>query len=154
MNCTLINIISEPTFWAIMILIFAIAELVTTSLTCIWFAGGAVISLIISIVKGPVWLQIIAFFIVSILLIILTRPFAKEYLNAKTVKTNLDNIIDKKVTVIETIDNKKNTGKIRIGDIEWSARNANENEIIEKGEEVIIRKIIGVTVYVVPYIVK
>ena len=45
--------------WLLMAAIFIVIELVTLGLTTIWFAGGALLALLIAMIGGPLWLQIL-----------------------------------------------------------------------------------------------
>ena len=74
--------------WLILLAILLVIEIITLGLTTIWFAGGAFVAFLIALLKGPVWLQILAFLVVSILLLIFTRPVAMRYMNKNVKKTN------------------------------------------------------------------
>ena len=42
--------------WIALIIIFAVVEIITVGLTSIWFAGGAVVALLVDAAGlGPVW---------------------------------------------------------------------------------------------------
>lgn len=50
--------------WIALIIIFAVVEIITVGLTSIWFAGGAVVALLVDAAGlGPVW-QFAAFVVV------------------------------------------------------------------------------------------
>lgn len=54
--------------WIALIIIFAVVEIITVGLTSIWFAGGAVVALLVDAAGlGPVW-QFAAFVVVSVIL--------------------------------------------------------------------------------------
>ena len=74
--------------WVAAIAVFVVVELATTALTTIWFAGGALAALLITAAGFPVWAQAVTFLVVSMALLVLTRPLANKYFNKKTVKTN------------------------------------------------------------------
>ena len=65
-------------FWLILLIVFVVAESITTTLVSIWFAGGALVSLIMFIAGASVSQQIIGFAIASAVLLILTRPFVRK----------------------------------------------------------------------------
>ena len=62
--------------WLLVFTAFLVLELVTVSLTSIWFAGGALGGLVVRLLGGSVQFQLFAFVAVSFLLLILVRPFA------------------------------------------------------------------------------
>lgn len=136
--------------WLALVILFVVVELISLGLTSIWFAAGALVAGIVAMVGGPFWLQVILFMVVSAVLLACTRGFAKRHLDNKIEKTNAEGLVGKSSIVIETIDNASSTGKIRIGDIEWTARAVNETQVIPKDSKVIIREIKGVKCMVEP----
>ena len=100
----------ESVIWLGLILVFLIVEIITVGLTSIWLAGGALVALILNQLGVNLIWQIVAFFVVSVVLMVFTRPFAKKYINAGRTKTNYESIIGKTAKVTETIDNLKETG--------------------------------------------
>ena len=59
--------VSTIVFWLIIALIMLIVEALTAGLTTIWFAGGAFAALVCALLDLPIAVQIVIFFIVSIL---------------------------------------------------------------------------------------
>ncbi len=139
----------ETMFWLIMIVIFVVAEIVTVGLTSIWFAGGALVSLICSALGMDFFWQIIVFVVVSVILLIFTRPWAMKFLKPRLVKTNYESAIEKKVCLTEAVDNIKGTGAAMLNGQEWTARAYEEGKTFEAGEIVVVKEIRGVTMYVV-----
>lgn len=134
-------------FWSILIVVFAVVELATIGLASIWFALGALIALLVTLLKAALWLQIAVFIIVSVATLILTRPLAKKYLNARTQRTNADRVIGSEAIVTETINNTQGTGEVRCDGKSWSARSA-KGEEIEVGATVAVIEISGVKLIV------
>lgn len=137
-------------YWLIAGAVLCVLEMITITLTCIWFAGGAVVAAIAAQIGLPLIVQLIIFAIVSVVLLIMTRPIAARYVNEQTKKTNVDALVGQHQTVAETIDPTKNQGKIIIGDVEWGAKPADGRSIIEEGTEVVITEISGVKLVVEP----
>ena len=96
----------------------------------------------------PLWSQIIAFVIVSVILLILTRPWALKYLNSRTVRTNADSLIGQTALVKETINNMESKGLVQLNGQDWTARSFEAGEIIPEGSEVIVKEIRGVKLIV------
>lgn len=65
-------------YWLGAAAIFVVIEIITMGLTTIWFAGGALVGAVMAAFSLPLWSQIIAFVIVSVILLILTRPWGIE----------------------------------------------------------------------------
>lgn len=136
--------------WLALVIIFFIAEIITMGLTSIWFAAGALLAGISAMLGAPIWVQCLIFIVVTAVTLACTRKFAKRFIDNKLEKTNAEELIGKTSVVIETVDNAKATGKIKIRDIEWSARSLNETQEIKEGTKVIIREIRGVKCIVEP----
>ena len=84
------------------------------------------------------------FVLVSVVLLLLTRPLAKKYINERAAKTNKDTIPGRTAIVTEEVNNLAATGRVTIDGLPWTARAATEEEIIPVGEEVVVEKIEGV----------
>lgn len=141
--------VSAPMIWLIVFIISAIVEGCTAALVSIWFMGGALISLILSLLKVPFTIQVIVFFVSSALLLLLTRPIAKKWLKVGVNKTNLDQVIGKRAKVTETINNGESTGEVYIEGKHWTARNIDDTaDPIEVGSFVKINSIQGVKLLV------
>lgn len=135
-------------FWLVLFVILLIVEIFTMGLTTIWFAGGALIAFILAYV-GFTWpIQLIAFLLVSIGLLVLTRPVALKYFNRERQKTNAESLIGKKAIVLETIDTLHGVGRVEVNGMEWSAKTDDSEEQIESGKVVIIEGIQGVKLIV------
>lgn len=129
--------------WLIVLVVCLIVEFATLGLASIWFAGGALLAMLIALIGGPLWLQILVFLVTSIVLLVFTRPIATKYFNKNRIKTNVESIAGRQAIVTETIDNIKGMGQIVTGGMEWTARSFNDS-IIEEGAVVTIERIEGV----------
>lgn len=135
-------------FWLVSMIALFVIEAVTVNLVTIWFAFGALAALVVSLVGGPLWLQIILFIVVTIVTLIPTRALAKKYFNkGKHQPTNADMVIGQLCTVTEDIDNLSGTGAVRCMGKEWSARSGN-GEAVPKGTVVTAVAIEGVKLIV------
>lgn len=138
---------SEAIGWLILLILLILIEIATLGLTTIWFAGGALIAFIAALLGFDFVVQIILFFILSVILLIFTRPVAVKYFNSNRVPTNTESLIGTRAKVTEAIDNISNQGTVLINGLEWTAR-ATDNRIIPAGAIVKIVKITGVKVIV------
>ncbi len=136
-------------FWAVAVVAFIILELATVGLASIWFALGALCALIAALLGAPLWLQIVWFVIVSVATLLLTRPLAKKYINAKATATNADRVIGHRAVVKEHIDELAGTGAVLADGKIWSARTA-DGSTVEPGTVVTVREIRGVKLIVDP----
>ena len=131
-------------FWLILMVICIVFEIATVGLVSIWFAGGALIACFLAMANIHVVIQVIVFLVVSLLLLIVTKPMAKEWINKDRVRTNYEGIIGKVVRVTERVDNINETGTALINGQEWTARSKNDNIILEQGEVAQVVNISGV----------
>ena len=127
-----------------------VIEAATMGLTTIWFTGGALIALMVEMLNGSVYLQILAFLIISLSLLCFTRPLAVKYFNRERTRTNLDGLIGKQAVVIVSIHNLNETGRVVVEGKEWMARSADAARTFEEGEIVRIQSIQGVKLMVEP----
>ena len=130
--------------WLIAMIVLLIIEAVVPGLISIWFALGALAALVAALFHAPFWLQVVWFLVVSILTLLLTRPFVKKYVNNRVTPTNADMVIGKEAVVTEAIDNLQEKGAVRLEGKIWTARMADENAGAEVGETVRILRIEGV----------
>ena len=136
-------------FWIVLALAFLVIELGTVTLVSLWFVGGALAAMGAALLGWDLWIQVLIFAGVSLILLLLIRPFFKKYVDPHKVKTNVDALIGKQAIVIEPINNLAAVGAIRLDGVIWSARSA-ENTLIPAGTVVIIQAIEGVKAIVKP----
>ena len=126
-------------YWLIAAFILVIIEICTAGFGSICFAFGAGFSALTAYLGGGYVWQLIVFAAVSLLTFIFLRPVIIRLLerNSKDVKTNVDALIGRKAVVSETIDHRAHTGRVAVDGDDWKAV-AEDDTVIEKGEEVII----------------
>ena len=134
--------------WLIALVAFIAVEIATMGLTTIWFAGGALVALVLALVKASFYVQLGAFLVISIVLLVCTRPLAVKFFNQKREKTNVDSMIGKQAIVLAQIDNLKEEGQVILNGMEWSARAYEEGCIIPAGAVVEVKEIRGVKLIV------
>ncbi|MBQ8688519.1 MAG: NfeD family protein [Ruminococcus sp.] len=134
--------------WLIALVFLVVIEISTMGLTTIWFAAGALAATIAASLGAPLYLQIALFLIVSVLMLVFTRPIAVKYFNQDREKTNVDSVIGKKGIVTGAIDNLLGCGQVTLNGLEWTARSASEDLKIPEGSVVIVRDIQGVKLIV------
>lgn len=138
----------DPLLWLVILAIFLIIEAVTVGLVTVWFAGGALLAAIASAAGADIIVQWILFLIVSLILLIFTRPLAVRYMKRGVTRTNVNSLIGKRAVVIQKIDNLSQMGQVRIKDIEWMARTESDEETIPEKSVVEIEAVQGVKLIV------
>ena len=123
--------------WLAVMIMALVCEGITTALVSIWFAPGAVVSMILAALEVRIWIQSVVFFAVSVVSVIVFQAlFRKKLAKGKKVATNTDRLIGEKAVVSEKIDNIRAEGCIKINGQLWSALSEDgniifENEIVE-----------------------
>ena len=136
-----------PLIWVGAMVIFGIMEAVTVGLTSLWFVVGSLGGLVVSMLNGPIWLQLVVFFVVSIACMIAARPLVVKYINQTTIATNADRVLGATARVTETIDNTVPVGAVYVDGKTWSARSETE-EVIAVGTMVRVTRMEGVRLFV------
>lgn len=131
-------------FWFCLFLALFILEVMTINLVSIWFAIGAVFAFFTSLLVDNFLVELFVFIIVSIITLIITKPFLKRVKTKRGESTNADRIINQKALVVKDI-RKYELGEVKVLGNRWTAISDEEFSI---GEEVIVDKIEGVKVWV------
>ena len=114
--------ISWVAVWGIALVVFLGLEAITLGITSIWFASGALVSMLAAMLKAPEWLQFLLFVLVSAVTLMITRPLVAKYINNNRQATNADRVIGMTGRVIEQVDNVLSTGQVSVGGKIWTAR--------------------------------
>lgn len=138
-----------PFIWLGIALLMGVLEVSTSQLISVWFVLGALGGAVTCIFTDNIIIQIAVFVAVSVLSLIVTRPFVNKIKKVPQVATNADMNIGKVVKVIKDIDNSNSTGEVKIDDVIWTARTL-DNSVVKKGEEVVIKSIEGIKLMVLP----
>ena len=133
-------------FWAAMFVTALIVESQTAEMVAIWFLPGTLVSLILSLLGVPLWIQWIVFVVLSAILLVLAFKFFRRLIlkNVGKAKTDTDLLIGKSARVEEEIVNSEMKGAVKIDGKVWSARMANASETAVPGEFVTVLRIEGV----------
>lgn len=135
--------------WIILAVAFLVVEFGTVALISLWFVVGALAALAACLLGAALWLQVLLFALVSLLMLLLLRPFLRRYVDPHKVPTNVDAVIGREGVVTETIDNIQGTGAVRLGGMTWTARTA-DGSALPVDAIVAVRAVEGVKLIVVP----
>lgn len=135
--------------WIGLIVVFGIAEAATAGLVSIWFVLGSVAGLVAAVCGGNIWVQVIAFFVVSIAALIATRPLVKRWSQRAVRPTNLDQVIGQTARVTEAIDNTVPRGAVYVQGKTWTAR-SESGDPIPADTLVTVDRMEGVKLFVSP----
>lgn len=134
--------------WIALTIVFAVIEALTLQVVTIWFAVGSVGAIIANVVHASPLIQLIVFVALSILTLLIARPYLKKFTKTKVQPTNADVCIGKQAVVTEEINNTLSTGQAKIRGIVWTARSADDGVVIPAGATVTVKSIEGVKLIV------
>lgn len=134
--------------WLIAAGVFFVAEMITTGFLIFWLGIGSILAMLTSFITNSIFIQTAVFVISSVLLIPLTKPLVKKYIDTgKSTVTNAYGVIGKIGIVTVDIDAIEATGQVKVNGEIWSAK-ADTN--IPKGTKVEVLRIDGVKLIVTP----
>jgi membrane protein implicated in regulation of membrane protease activity len=139
--------------WAVWVVV-AVAmlgiEATTSSFFTIYFAVSAAIVAVLALLGIPVAVQIIAFGLLGVGGLVLTRPALMRAAGASTpaVPTGVD-AMRGRIGVVTKPIGELDPGQVKIGGETWSARSYFEHEPIELGTRVEVVEVKGVTALVI-----
>lgn len=134
--------------WLILSGLMFIIEIFTAGFLVFWFGVAGLCAMVLSFFTDSLLIQIITFIIISVILLIGTKPLINKYvLKEKMVNTNVYTVIGKTAIVTTEINITKGIGQIKVGSDIWAAVSEN-SEIIPVGTQVEILKVEGVKVIV------
>lgn len=115
-------------FWLGVMLLCIVIEAATFALTTVWGAISAFVMIFVSRTNMPLKWQLILFLVLTIVLVLTTRPFAVKKLKLGKDKTNVNSMEGQEVLVTKRISRfEKGEVKAKNGVI-WSAKNADEQD--------------------------
>ena len=132
--------------WAIWLGVFVLAlviEAIGTDLVSIWFAAGALVALIVSLIPGvDWWVELIIFMVISIASLLCFRPLVHKYLRRDLINSNIDEMKGKKGLLVEKID-LLHQGVCKINDVRWTAIATDDKTKIPAGSIVEVLAVSG-----------
>ena len=131
--------------WGLIAVASLIVEAITTEMVSCWFAPGAIVAMVMSGYRVPLWGQILTFLVISAVLLLLARLWFKKHpIKVKGEDLNADSLIGETGIVQEEINNLSEKGSVRIRSLIWTARSEKDETVIPTGTLVRIREIHGV----------
>lgn len=118
-----------PWFWLGIMVLCLVFEEVTFSLTTVWAALSALLMIFLSRTGLPLRWQLLIFFLVTILLLAFTRPFAVKKLRLGRLATNVNSLDGQEVLVVKKIT-KFEKGEVKASNgVLWTALGEGSDEI-------------------------
>jgi membrane protein implicated in regulation of membrane protease activity len=136
--------------WLVLLVVFLIVEALTLGLATIWFAGGALAAILVSLITNNVFIQAAVMIVVSVALLLLFVFLIKPKLGALSTKaepTNADRVIGMEGIVTESIQPDEGVGLVKVGGQIWSAI-TEDRSALEAGQRIVVKEIKGVKLIV------
>lgn len=134
--------------WVVVLISTIFIEFESPQLVSIWFSVGAVVALIMAAFNLHYLWQIATFVIVSMILILLTRPLSKRFMKRDIIKTNVSSLIGQQGTILKEVSLNQR-GEVQVQTRIWTAFTL-DNVTILQGEIVRIVDIEGNKLLVEP----
>lgn len=124
--------------WLIIAGILFIGEIFTTGFILFWFGVGALVCTFLAL-SFNLYVQMVAFIIISTGLTIFTRPLVKKMIKQNNIASNVYAMSGRKGIVVQEINNLIGTGQVKISGEVWQARSEDDSIIAEDSEVEIVR---------------
>lgn len=107
--------------WASVIVVLVVIEAMTLNLVTIWFAVGALASLITCLFTTSFQIQLLVFAVVSVVALIASKPFISKLRHAKPASpVGLERNIGRRALVLIPIHPGEH-GRVRLDGVDWQA---------------------------------
>ncbi len=131
--------------WFIVLVTLISIEVATADLLTIWFMPAAVVCIVLAAFNVSVPIQIVVFFVLSIIAVVLYKTVLKKFIMAKKKsRTNISLVIGEMGVVQEKIDNFAGTGLVKVKSQLWSARSDDDSVVFQIGDFVEVVSVEGV----------
>lgn len=131
-------------FWLFAFVFFTLVELITVNLVSIWFAVGSLGAMLCSFFVDSFVICLLVFALVSLIVLLITKPMIKKFKANKMIPTNLDRVIGKKAEVIKKIT-PDDYGEVKVLGAVWTATG---KKTFDVGDKVLVEAIDGVKLIV------
>lgn len=129
-------------FWGVVFVLMVIAECASMQLVSIWFAVGSLGAFFAAMLDLGFTGQLAIFVLVSLVLLIVTRPLLKKLRVQSIVPTNADKEIGATAVIIEEVDAAAGTGRVRLNGVDWIAV-SESGSVLPVNTVVIVRQVQG-----------
>ncbi|NIS62212.1 MAG: hypothetical protein GTO13_16395 [Proteobacteria bacterium] len=129
--------------WVLVGIALIIGEIFTVGFLLLWFGIGAFLAAGLALLRVGSMYQMLSFFLLSLILIVLSRTIFKQFLFRKGggISTNIEALIGQEALVMQGIEGKSKWGVVKIGGETWSA--ISEEGRIDQDEVVRVKGVVG-----------
>jgi len=128
-----------PLIWFVLALLFGVIELLSMTLILLWVAVAALATAVLSFGAHSFAVQMSMFVVLSIILLIATRPLVRRWRGASTAsfKSNIQQMTGQEGVITTPIKGGR-TGVVRVNGETWSARGHSPDDTFVQGERVVV----------------
>lgn len=128
--------------WLIATVLLFILEIFVPTFFAASLGIGSLVAAVFAFLGFGVEVQLIMFSVVTLASIFAARPFMLKYAYKRNghIRTNVDALVGKTATVIQTINNSKNEGRVVVEGDDWKAQ-TEDDTVVESGKKVEIVKV-------------
>ena len=140
--------VQDHWFWLVITLAVTVVILITAFIDLLPFVVGALAATFVAYATAQgTGIQLTVFVAVSLVAFLAFRPFSLRIARGLPGQFGVDRLVGKPGLVIESVDWKENSGRVRVSQEEWPARSLNQ-EILSHGTTVIVMRVEGNHLYV------
>jgi membrane protein implicated in regulation of membrane protease activity len=115
--------------WIVLALVFFAVEIFTAGFVLLCFGIGSLAAAGVAYFGlGLTW-QLLAFILVSIAAVLLSRPFAERVTSTGPQHVAVDRVLGQRAVVLQAIDPITNRGMVRVGTEEWRAESVDHDNV-------------------------
>ena len=114
--------------WVSVIALSLVVEFATLEMVSIWTALGGICALILATLEVSVEIQLIVFFVVTIVTLLSLRKFAVKYLLKNTANSGFNSLVGSTHRLLTEIT-EKTFGTVKINGVVWSAITIDGSEL-------------------------
>jgi membrane protein implicated in regulation of membrane protease activity len=134
--------------WFSIAVVLSIAEVLGGEFVLLMLGGGALITALVSLGVGLLWVQLVVFALASLALVFGLRPQLKRhFIRPAQIRSGIEALIGSKATVISTVDSAG--GQVKIGGEVWSAVGVDGHRPLPPGTPVTVVEVRGATAVVI-----
>lgn len=115
--------------WSVVVAIALLAEFLMYNMVSAWFAAGGLVALISAPIGLPWPWQILLFFVVSFICLLGLRRFVVQFMRVKTVPTNADANVGKRVKLLKDVSDSRS--EIKLFDVIWTVSVACDESLLK-----------------------
>lgn len=136
--------------WVVIAVVLLVAEATTSAFVAVYFGIAALVTAAIAAAGLGTPVQLLAFAILSVGSLLLTRPALKRAAGRTAgIRTGVD-AMQGRIGVVTRPIGELEPGQVKVGGETWTARSYYDEEAIPAGSRVEVVKVEGVTALVIP----